>query len=108
VEAERDDPSSMLSLCRALIELRRSEPALALGAYAPLTAAGSVLAYARREDGLEFLIALNLGPEPARLQLPAAASGYEVVLTTLAAGGRPPQGGVLELRGDEGVILRAT
>ena len=45
---ERGDPSSMLSLYRALIELRRSEPALAVGDYAPLAAEGPVLAYRRR------------------------------------------------------------
>jgi alpha-glucosidase len=108
VEAERDDPGSMLSLYRALIELRQSEPALAQGAYAPLTAEGAVLAYTRREGARQFLIALNLGPEPAQLRLPAEPGAYEVVLTTHVERGQPPKGGVLDLRGDEGVILRAT
>jgi alpha-glucosidase len=108
VEAEQGDPSSMLSLYRALIELRRSEPALAVGVYAPLSAEGAVLAYTRREGARQFLIALNLGPEPARLPLPAEPRDYEVALTTFLDRGRPPRGGVLELRADEGVILRAT
>ena len=34
VAAQRDDPTSMLTLYRALIELRRREPALAVGDYA--------------------------------------------------------------------------
>jgi alpha-glucosidase len=108
VEAERDDPGSMLSLYRALIELRRSEPALAVGTYAPLTAEGAVLVYTRREGARRFLIALNLGPEPARLRLPDEPGAYEGVLTTHVKRGQPPKGGVLDLRGDEGVILRAT
>jgi alpha-glucosidase len=108
VEAERDDPGSMLCLYRALLELRRREPALAVGDYAPLSAEGPVLAYTRRHGARQFLIALNLGAEPARLRLPAEPGDYEVVLTTHVERGQPPKGGMLDLRGDEGVILRAT
>ncbi|MBX6340831.1 MAG: alpha-amylase, partial [Thermomicrobiaceae bacterium] len=45
VEVEREDPRSMLSLYRRLIALRRAEPALHVGSYAPVPAEGSVLAY---------------------------------------------------------------
>jgi alpha-glucosidase len=106
VAAQQGQSGSMLALYRALIELRRREPTLAVGGYVPVAAEGMVLAYRRCQDDHEFLIALNLGHEPARLQLPAGR-GHEPVLTTLVDGGRPPRSGVLELRGDEGVILRA-
>ena len=43
VAVERDDPRSMLTLYRRLIELRRAEPALSVGAYTPLAAHGDVL-----------------------------------------------------------------
>ena len=92
----------------ALIELRRREPALARGDYAPLAAEGAVLAYSRRHGERRFLIALNLGSAPDRLQLPDEPGGYEPVLSTVLDGGRSPEDGTLELRGDEGVILRAT
>ena len=108
VEAERDDPTSMLALHRALIDLRRSEPALGVGDYATVACEDPVLAYVRRHEGREFLIALNFAPEPARLQLPPGSGSYQPLLSTLPGAGLPPQGGVLELRGDEGVILQAT
>ena len=41
------DSDSMLSLYRALITLRRNEPALSVGAWRGLPASGDVLAYER-------------------------------------------------------------
>ena len=67
-----------------------------------------MLAYRRRHAGRELLVALNLGPMPAALRLPAAAGSYAPLLTTLADAGRPPEGDLLELQGDEGVILELT
>ena len=66
-----------------------------------------MLAYRRRHAGRELLVALNLGAVPAALRLPAGAGSYEPLLTTRLDAGRPPEGDLLELRGDEGVILRA-
>jgi alpha-glucosidase len=106
VAAQRAEPASMLALCRALIELRRREPALALGGYAPVAAEGTVLAYRRWQDRREFLIALNLGAAPASLRLPAGR--WQPVLTTALAARRSPEGDRLELQGDEGVILTLT
>src|SRR5690606_4586156 len=68
VEAERDDPGSMLSLYRRLIQLRRREPALVIGGYTPVvTESEEVLAYRREARGKAFLVALNLGHRPAQL-----------------------------------------
>ena len=47
VEAEARDAGSMLALTRALLELRRREPALSLGEWAPLAVDSDVLAYVR-------------------------------------------------------------
>jgi alpha-glucosidase len=105
VEAQQGDPTSMLALCRALIELRRREPALAVGDYAPVAAEGAVLAYRRWQGARQFLVALNLGSQPAALALPADWDRATVALTTALDQGRPPAGGRLDLRADEGVIL---
>jgi alpha-glucosidase len=105
VEAERGEPGSMLALYRALIELRRREPALAVGGYAPVAAEGPVLAYRRWQDDRQLLIALNLGAQPAALRLPAELARGAVVMTTRLDAGRPPADDRLELRPDEGVIL---
>jgi alpha-glucosidase len=102
VLAQRSDPDSMLSLHRALLALRRREPALSHGDWAPVDADGTVLAFLRTHGGTRFLVALNLGAEAASLSFDG--SGL-VVLSTLA-GAAERIGGTVELRGDEGVIVR--
>jgi alpha-glucosidase len=103
VVAQGDDPASLLTLHRRLISLRRAEPALATGGWRPVDAEGAVLAYERAESGARFLVALNLGAEPARL---AGSWAGEIEISTLAeAEGRTVEG-ALELRGDEGVVVR--
>lgn len=70
VEAQSGDPGSMLVLVRALIALRRAEPALSRGSYTGLHADDAVLAYARDHEGRRLIVALNLGDRPQ--PLPAA------------------------------------
>jgi alpha-glucosidase len=108
VEAQRGDPASQLSLYRRLIDLRRAEPALHGGSYRAVDGKGGVLAYVREADGSRFLVALNLGPEPARLDglQSADADGGTVVVGTHGGRDGEPVGGALELRGDEGVVVR--
>ncbi|HYR11421.1 MAG TPA: DUF3459 domain-containing protein, partial [Longimicrobium sp.] len=103
VAAQRVDPGSMLALHRALLALRRREPALSIGDWAPVDAEGDVLAWLRTHGDARFLIALNLSAEPASLDFDGSG---EVVLSTLPgeSGGRVA--GTLDLRGDEGVIVR--
>jgi alpha-glucosidase len=103
VETQRRDPASMLALHRRLLALRRAEPALSIGAWAPVDAAGDVLAYVREHAGRRFLIALNLGPNPASL---AWDGEGEVVLSTDIDRKRLPIRGRVELRGDEAVVVR--
>jgi alpha-glucosidase len=100
VAAQEACPRSMLSLYRALLTLRRSEPALSVGAHLPVEgAAEDVLAYERRDDatGRRLLVALNFGGEER--ELPNAASGRRVLLSTHM--GR----GAERLRPDEGVVI---
>ena len=74
-EVQQGEPRSMLALYRALLELRRREPALAVGGYAPVAVEGPLLAYRRWQDERRFLIVLNLGSAPAVLELPATSAG---------------------------------
>jgi alpha-glucosidase len=100
VAAQDADPRSMLSLHRALLALRRAEPALSVGAYWPVDgAAEDVLSYERRDEatGRRLLVALNLGGQ-AR-ELPRAASRLRVLLSTRM------DGGAKHLRPDEGAVL---
>jgi alpha-glucosidase len=103
VAAERAEPTSMLSLYRALIALRRKEPPLDIGSYEPVNAAGPILAYLRCHQERRLLIALNFEAEPATLQVPS--EGGRILLSThLDRHGAAAAPG-LHLRGDEGVIV---
>jgi len=97
VAAQETDPRSMLSLTRALLALRRAEPALAVGDYQQIACEGTLLAYERHSYGKRLLVLLNFGDEP--VALPDQALGGERLLSTLA-------GAFDVLRGNEGLILR--
>jgi alpha-glucosidase len=89
VDRQRGDETSMLSLYRRLIDLRRHEPALAVGTYRPVAASGTVLAYRRSHGGRELLVALNLGAAPQRWAMPADfAAGKVLVSASGMAEGR--------------------
>ena len=106
--AERDDPTSMLSLYRRLIWFRKGSPALHGGDYRSLPdAPGGCYAYVRGAADERLLVALNFTGETleyrvgehdrGRLELstdPPRASGEELSL-------RP-----LRLGPDEGVVVR--
>jgi alpha-glucosidase len=67
VADERNDPGSFLSLYRALLALRRAEPALSLGCYRERWADAQLLMYERAAGSRRFLIALNFSGEPCML-----------------------------------------
>jgi alpha-glucosidase len=82
VDRESEQPDSMLSLYRRLIELRRKEPALSVGSYRPLVCDGDVHAFVREPDGgPRFLVALNFGPRPGLLRLDSTGGGQVVIAT---------------------------
>ncbi|HEX6965987.1 MAG TPA: alpha-amylase family glycosyl hydrolase [Gemmatimonadaceae bacterium] len=106
VEVERDDPASMLSLYRKLLALRCEEPALHVGSYTPVVADGDVLAYVREAEGRRFLIALNLGHAPAILTPAHLHVVGRVVVGTHADREGATIEGRVELRANEGVVIR--
>ena len=105
VAAQRDDPGSMLSLHRRLLRLRRSAPALTGGGYEPVEADGDVLAYLRTGPDGRYLVALNLGPHPARLAVSGLEPTGRVAAATDPARQDRPVAGELRLAGDEGVVV---
>ena len=105
--AQRDDPASMLTLHRRLLQLRRQTPALVAGAYVPVGVDGDVLAYLRADPGGDrWLVALNLGSSPARLAVPGPSPAGRVALSTHPGRDGQPVAGSLELDGDEGVVVQ--
>jgi alpha-glucosidase len=105
VAAERDEPTSMLTLYRRLIALRRATPALSVGSYVGLEAHGDVLAYMRTHAGQRYLVALNLAPHPQVFESPQKTLQGHVVLSTHVDRADERVHGTITLRGDEGVIL---
>ncbi|HET9140518.1 alpha-amylase family glycosyl hydrolase, partial [Actinophytocola sp.] len=101
VAAQRRAATSVLSLYRALIALRRSESALSIGAYQRLAADAGLLVYRRRHDGRSLVVALNL--ESCQRIVPVPVTGRIVLATGLDRTGEVT--GPLTLRGDEGVIV---
>jgi alpha-glucosidase len=99
----RDDSRSILSLYRALIALRKREPALHVGDAHDIGAEDNVLTFARSHGGIRFRVALNFGAEPRAL---AFGSAVEIVLSTHLD--RQESCETLELRANEGVIVRLT
>jgi len=108
VEAERDDPRSMLTLYRRLISMRRGAAALEVGRFEPVRVEGDVLAYLRRgrKDEGDFLVALNLGSQPHSLRALADPFRGTIALSTHLDRVGEAVGMELALRGDEGVIVR--
>ena len=99
------DAHSILSLYRALIKLRKQLPQLVTGAYEPIAAQGDLLLYRRRAEAEPLIIALNLGAEPASVTSSAIGFGNEILLSTFLDRHHERVQGVLELRGNEGVIV---
>jgi alpha-glucosidase len=64
VEAQRDDPGSVLSFVRDVLALRRSQPDLWTGDYEPVETAGGLWAWRRGERA----VVVNLSDEPAVLE----------------------------------------
>jgi alpha-glucosidase len=104
VACQAADPASMLTLHRRLIALRRERPALAVGEYVAVAAAGAVLAYERRLGDERLLVALNLSREPTTARLPAAG---RVLLSTHLDREGEAAGPEVALRAGEGVVVEA-
>jgi alpha-glucosidase len=100
VESQRDDPRSMLSLYRALIDLRRASDALAVGSYRQVHVDDNVLVYDREHGGQRVRIALNLSNAPQALPV-ALADGTRILLSTHLDEPSQPD----TLRANEGRIL---
>ena len=107
VEAQKNDPYSMLSLYRRLIDLRRRESSLTFGAYFPVFADRQMLAYCRRFDGeSEFLIILNLTHRPCYFKTSKIClKGVVEVATVPDMEGMRVEGSI-NLGGDEAMIIR--
>jgi alpha-glucosidase len=97
------DPGSMLALTRALLALRRREPAFRVGAQTMLDVGPDAVAYGRTWNGRQWIVAFN--PSAARAAPLARPLGGPLALSLrdLNAAGRETR--MVELPPGEGVIL---
>ncbi|MGL9618887.1 alpha-amylase family glycosyl hydrolase [Bradyrhizobium sp. U531] len=99
------DARSILNLYKRLINLRKSCPQLIAGDYHPIAAQGDLLIYRREAEGKAVIVALNLGPEPIAVTTSAIRFGSTILLSTFQDREGEEIEGVLDLRGNEGVIV---
>jgi len=101
----QSDEQSIYHLHRRLIALRRQHPALQIGSYRPIPADGEVLAFVRETGEERILVALNMGAEPASVDLPADSKPGRLLLSSLCDRENERVAGTLQLRGNEGIIV---
>lgn len=101
---EREDPNSMLTLYRRLIELRAKHRALQVGHYAPVDVGERVYCYVRRHGDEAFLVGVNFSSEAATVESAELHRGRIRLSTHLDREGEEVSGKLL-LRGDEGVMV---
>jgi alpha-glucosidase len=105
VARERDHPNSLLTLYHRLIELRRAEPALSVGEFAPLPAGDDLMAYVRKLNERRLLIVLNFSGRAQSFNLSELQCRGSLLLTTHLDHDREELLDRLELRPDEGLII---
>jgi alpha-glucosidase len=105
VARERNEPTSILALYHRLIEMRRAEPALSVGEFAPLPTGEDLMAYVRKANERRLLIVLNLSARAQSFSVAALQCGGSLLLTTYLDRNREELTDKLELRADEGAII---
>lgn len=96
-----NEKSSILNFYRKLIALRRSENALAAGAYQELASGANLFAYIRGDGMKRFLAALNFGNDEEVLK---NVSGTLAISTLLDREGERVTG-KFKLRPNEGIVV---
>lgn len=105
VVAQLTDPSSMLSLTRRLLHLRRAYPALSAGTYRAInTTVEGCFVYLRQDGTQSLLIALNFTQVEQELHLTEWGTGRILLSTHTDREGKLDLAH-LALHGDEGCII---
>lgn len=86
VEAQLEDPGSVLNFYRELLRFRNSQPLLQLGDYAPVDAPPPVFAFTRGDRERGLLVVLNMGDADVTLNLREywrGPTGAQVLFSTV-------------------------
>jgi alpha-glucosidase len=108
VAVEQGDPKSILNLARELIHLRKSSPALSIGAYQAIDGLpDACYVYTRTTGNQTFLVALNFTNEEHQFMLPYTGTGLVVTST-----GKDRTGKIsltfMVLQPNEGILIDIT
>ena len=107
VRIQQSDPYSILTLHRRLIQLRHREPALHTGQYTPVASDKQGLAYIREVPGqARYLIVLNLSHRPWYFKALQLEFRGTVEIATLPEREGASVTNVINLSGDEGIVVR--
>jgi alpha-glucosidase len=103
VTTQRQNATSMFSLYKALIALRRARPELALGSYEPIRVTENLLLFAREHHGQRLVVGLNFGRKPALFD----ATGWRgrILLSTFMDRQDEVVDARLTVRGAEGLVM---
>jgi alpha-glucosidase len=104
VAAQAEDPRSLLTLYRRLIELRREQPVLVAGVTEVVSYENPLLAYKRIGEDRQYLVVLNMAGKPQSYGIGHQARGLILLSTFLDRMDEQVQD-TIELRADEGVII---
>jgi alpha-glucosidase len=102
----RKDKRSLYWLYRRLIAFRRKHAALTEGSYKPLIASGDLLLFCRELRDGRVLIALNMGPEPTAVSFPDERLSGRVLLSSFADREGEEVRASIDLRGNEGLLVK--
>jgi alpha-glucosidase len=103
---QQRDLTSFLSLYRALIALRRSEPSLQLGSYRMIYAREDAWLFLREFKDECILVALNMGGEPTAVAFTSGPILGRLLLSTHLDREDEDVSGSIDLRSHEGVVVK--
>jgi alpha-glucosidase len=98
------ESTSILSLYKALIGLRRRSPALIFGSYEPITSEKDLLIYRRSLGDSSMMIVLNFSDDAASLETGAIGLRGEILLSSFMDRTGEKISGALDLRAHEGLV----
>jgi alpha-glucosidase len=105
VAVEREEPSSMLTLTRTLLTLRRSRAALYKGSYRSLESGSeNCFIYLRQFERERLVVALNFSEKPQLVRVAELGEGQMLLSTSLNRTGHINLT-ALQLEGHEGCII---
>src|SRR5688572_25503083 len=106
VKSQEKDEFSMLHFYKKLIKLRQQEPALHVGTYAPVFADKQLISFTRTSGETTFLIVLNLSHRPCYFKPKQFTFKGKIVFATTPEREGYEAENILNLAGDEGVIIK--